>query len=168
MQIRAADSVAAFVNLCNSPLWTGKNNPSGKVIKNILVFLCRDTRVTPVFGAPQNEVDGIITLNEEKSAVTQKKAAGGAKDAEEESDQQLMMRLNQRGALATFKALAKRFGGSLFEQVPQFWLGISSALLETFPEGGYEGWHKSLADLQVSASMRSMASSRRIFRLARH
>jgi len=139
LQSRAADSVAAFVDLCNSPLWTGKNNPSGKVIKNILVFLCRDTRVTPVFGAPQNEIDGIISLNEEKSAATQKKGAGGAKDVEEETEQQLMMRLNQRGALATFKALATRFGGSLFDQVPQFWLGISSALLETFPDGKYGG-----------------------------
>lgn len=88
-----------------------------------------------MFGAPQNEIDGIISLHEEKSAVSQKKGAGAARDLDEETDQQLMMRLNQRGALATFKALATRFGASLFEQVPQFWLGISSALLEAFPDG---------------------------------
>ena len=134
LQVRAAQSVAAFVDFCNSPLFVGKNNPSDKIVKNLFTFLCQDIAVTPVFSAGVGATDGIASLKEEKP-VPVKKTAAAVKDVPEETDEQIASRLTRRGALEAFKALAVRFGGELFTQVPKFWEGISLALLTTLGEG---------------------------------
>lgn len=64
-----------------------------------------------------------------------KKNAAGVKEIVEETEEQIASRLTRRGALEAFRALARKFGDSLFEQVPKYWEGISSALIQTFTEG---------------------------------
>nr|XP_031860125.1 uncharacterized protein CI109_004490 [Kwoniella shandongensis]KAA5527197.1 hypothetical protein CI109_004490 [Kwoniella shandongensis] len=131
LQSRAAFSVAAFIDYTTSPLFTGRINPSDKVIKNLFTFLCLDTSITPVFSPSQGSKDGIISLREERSA----SAAAGAKkgkDVVEETDEQIAARVTRRGALEAFRALARSFGPRLFEGVPKFWEGISGALLTSF------------------------------------
>jgi len=134
LQIRAAKSIAAFVAFCNSPFFVGKNNPSDKIVKNLFTFLCQDIAVTPVFSAGPGTTEGIVSLKEDKP-VQAKKTAAGVKDIVEETDEQIASRITRRGALEAFKALAVRFRGALFQQVPKFWDGISSALLNSFSKG---------------------------------
>ena len=74
--------------------------------------------------------DGILTLKEDKVVVSGKKG-----EVVEESEEAISMRITRRGALEASKALARKFGGSLFEDVPKFWEGISGALLTTFVNG---------------------------------
>ena len=128
LQKRAAESVAAFIQFCNSSLFTGKVNPCDKVVKNLFTFLCQDTTVTPVFSTGLGSTDGIITLKEDKPAPS-KKSAAGFKDVPEESERQIADRLTRRGAQEAFRAMAKRFGQKLFKAVPKFWEGISDGLL---------------------------------------
>ena len=122
------------MDFCNSPLFVGKSNPSDKIVKNLFTFLCQDVAVTPVFSATVGATEGIVSLKEVKPVQT-KKTAAGVKDIVEETDEQIVSRLTRRGAQEAFRALATRFGGRLFIQVPKFWEGISLALQNTFSEG---------------------------------
>ncbi|OWZ77626.1 TATA-binding protein-associated factor [Cryptococcus neoformans Bt85] len=134
LQKRDAFWVAAFIQYTTSPFFTGRINPSDKVVKNLFTFLCLDTSVTPVFSpTAQGATEGIITLLEEKIAAAA--ASARKKDIVEESDEQIASRMTRRGALETFKAMAKRFGSNLFEKVPKFWEGVSGALLANFVGG---------------------------------
>ncbi|WRT68269.1 uncharacterized protein IL334_005245 [Kwoniella shivajii] len=135
LQSRAASSVAYFIEYTTTPLFTGKVNPSDKVIRNLFTFLCSDTSITPIFASGQNATDGIITLREEKASVAAAAKKGANKDIPEESDEQIAARVTRRGALEAFRALAKTFGERLFEEVPKFWEGISAALLSNFAIG---------------------------------
>jgi TATA-binding protein-associated factor len=127
LQTRAAISTAAFIEFTNTPFFSAKVNPSEKVIKNLFVFLCQDTAITPVFSPAS---DGILSLKEDKAVMRK-----GAKDVPEETEQQIAARVTRRGATETFKALARRFEGSLFAHVPKFWDGISAALFASFGKG---------------------------------
>ncbi|ADV22686.1 Helicase, putative [Cryptococcus gattii WM276] len=134
LQKRDAFWVAAFIQYTTSPFFTGRVNPSDKVVKNLFTFLCLDTSVTPVFSpTAQGATEGIITLLEERAAAAVTNAR--KKDIVEESEEQIASRMTRRGALETFKAMAKRFGSNLFEKVPKFWEGISGALLANFVDG---------------------------------
>ncbi|WVQ99889.1 hypothetical protein IAU59_007032 [Kwoniella sp. CBS 9459] len=135
LQSRAAASVAAFIDYTTSPLFTGRVNPSDKVVKNLFTFLCSDTSITPIFSAHPGSTDGIISLREEKAASAAAMKKGAGKDVVEESDEQIAAGITRRGALEAFRSLAKRFGSRLFEAVPKFWEGISAALLSGFPGG---------------------------------
>jgi TATA-binding protein-associated factor len=119
-------------------LFTGKVNPCDKIIKNLFTFLCSDVTITPIFTAGPNSSDGIISLKEEKASTAAsagaKRAGVGAKDVPEETEEQLSARLTRRGALEAFRALARRFGGGLFEQVPKVWEIASGALSSTFTQ----------------------------------
>jgi TATA-binding protein-associated factor len=141
LQTRSANSVSAFVAFCGTPFFTGKVNPCDKVIKNLWTFLCSDTSVTPVFSPDGSGNDGIITLKEERVQASKKGGAGGAnKDEPEESEEQISMRVMRRGALEAFRAMARCFGGGLFDAVPKFWEGISAALLSSFTESECSGF----------------------------
>lgn len=134
LQKRDAFWVAAFIQYTTSSFFTGRVNPSDKVVKNLFTFLCLDTSITPVFSpTAQGATEGIITLLEEKAAAAVANAR--KKDIVEESEEQIASRMTRRGALETFKAMAKRFGSNLFEKVPKFWEGISGALLANFVDG---------------------------------
>ncbi|OCF37798.1 TATA-binding protein-associated factor [Kwoniella heveanensis BCC8398] len=135
LQSRAACSVAAFIDYTTTPLFTGRVNPSDKVIRNLFTFICSDTSITPIFTASPGSTDGIVTLREEKAASAAAAKRGAGKDAVEETEEQIAARITRRGALEAFRALAKRFGSRLFEAVPKFWEGISAALLNSFDEG---------------------------------
>lgn len=108
MQIRAAESVAAFVAYCYSPEYDRPVNPCDKVIKNLFTFLCSDTSVTPVYST---STEGIVTLRD--------------KGKKEDTDDQLASKVTRRGAQATFKALATVLSESLFDTVPKIWDGLS-------------------------------------------
>jgi TATA-binding protein-associated factor len=131
LQFRAAASVAAFIDFTNTSDFTAKVNPSDKVVKNLFTFLCQDISVTPVFSLA---TEGIATLRDEK--IVQK--ASASKDVPEETDEQVSARITRRGAIASLKCVAGRFGGRLFEAVPKFLEGISAALMESFGEGGQD------------------------------
>jgi TATA-binding protein-associated factor len=126
--MRAAASVAAFVEFTGTPFFTAKVNPSDKVIKNLFTFLCQDTSINPVFS---DIIYGILSLKEEK--VVQRK--GVSKDVPEETDEQIAMRITRRGASAAFRAMARRFGGRLFQAAPKFWEAISGPLLISGEKG---------------------------------
>ncbi|KAK8854899.1 hypothetical protein IAR55_003638 [Kwoniella newhampshirensis] len=134
LQSRAAFSIAAFIDYTTSPLFTGRVNPSDKVIKNLFTFTCLDTSVTPVFTLGPGSRESIISLREERLSAAAAGAGVGKKnkDVNEESDEQIAARVTRRGALEAFRALARRFGGRLFQDVPKFWEGISGALLSSF------------------------------------
>jgi TATA-binding protein-associated factor len=111
-------------------LFTGKVNPSDKVIKNLWTFLCQDTSITPVF-SPTAANEGIVSLREDRVQVAKR----GAKDVPEETEEQIAMRVTRRGALEAFRALAGKFGKELLDEVPKFWEGISAAFLANFADG---------------------------------
>lgn len=127
LQSRAAESVAAFVEYCNSPLFTNTVNPCDKVIRNLFTFLCQDTTITPVFGT---SVEGILSLKEDKPVAKK----SGKQDVVEETEEQITSRITRRGALEALRALAKRFGPRLFSAVPRYWDGISLALTQSFDQ----------------------------------
>nr|XP_019011335.1 TATA-binding protein-associated factor [Kwoniella pini CBS 10737]OCF50116.1 TATA-binding protein-associated factor [Kwoniella pini CBS 10737] len=135
LQTRAATSAAAFVKYTTTPLFTGKVNPSDKVVKNLFTFLCSDTSVTPIFASGQGSSSGIISLKEERALSANASKKGVGKDVPEESEDQIAARVTRRGALEAFKALASQFGDKLFEGVPKFWEGISTALISNFAPG---------------------------------
>ncbi|WWC63144.1 uncharacterized protein I303_105744 [Kwoniella dejecticola CBS 10117] len=135
LQTRAAASVAAFVKYTTTSLFTGKVNPSDKVVKNLFTFLCSDTSVTPIFATSQGSSAGIITLKEERALSANAAKKGAGKDISEESEDQIAARVTRRGALEAFRALASQFGDGLFEGVPKFWDGVSAALLASFTSG---------------------------------
>lgn len=137
LQIRASESVAAFVDFCNSPLFTGKSNPSDKIVKNLFTFLCQDISLTPVFALGPESTQGILSLKDERQPVP-KKTAAGVKEMPEETEEQIASRITRRGALQSFTALAERFRGDLFNRVPVFWHGLSAPFSQlesggTFP-----------------------------------
>ncbi|WVW85765.1 hypothetical protein I302_107803 [Kwoniella bestiolae CBS 10118] len=135
LQTRAASSVAAFIEYTTTPLFTGRVNPSDKVVRNLFTFLCSDTSVTPIFAPGPSASSGIITLKDEKVAAASAAKKGSGKDIVEESEEQIAARVTRRGALEAFKALADKFGDRLFEGVPKFWEGITAALLAHFGDG---------------------------------
>ncbi|WWC90834.1 uncharacterized protein L201_005771 [Kwoniella dendrophila CBS 6074] len=135
LQSRAASSVAAFVEYTTTPLFTGRVNPSDKVIGNLFAFLCSDTSITPIFAPNSTAISGIITLKEEKASAANATKKGPGKDMPEENEEQIAARITRRGALEAFKALANKFGDRLVDGVPRFWQGISAALLANFASG---------------------------------
>ena len=133
LQVRSAGFVARFVQHCSSPLFNGKVNPSDKIIRNLLTFLCQDTNQTPVFKNDAASKDGILALVE--TAETGKKKGQGGQDDFEETEAQISMRVSRRGALLAFESLARTFGSELFDKVPRLWLGLSEALTQAGQPG---------------------------------
>ncbi|KAK6910607.1 hypothetical protein I203_104639 [Kwoniella mangroviensis CBS 8507] len=132
LQTRAASSVAAFIEYTTTPLFTGRVNPSDKVVRNLFTFLCSDTSVTPIFAPGPSASTGIITLKDERAAAALAAKKGAGKDAIEETEEQIEARVTRRGALEAFRAMATQFGDRLFDAVPKFWEGVSAALLLNF------------------------------------
>jgi TATA-binding protein-associated factor len=124
LQSRSATSIASFIHFCTTPLLAGRANPTDKVIRNLITFLCQDTSINPVFNPilPDFQI-AILSLKEDKSKKPTKVEQEG-----EESEEAMMMRVMRRGALLAFEELAKVFAGELFEKVPKLWEGLSSTL----------------------------------------
>lgn len=117
-----------MIQLCASPFLGSRPNPTDKVIRNLVTFLCQDVSINPIFSPAQpGATDGILSLKEDKV----KKAVKPGQE-EEESEEAVAMRIMRRGALMAFKELAAAFGGELFDRVPRVWEGLSSALLSTY------------------------------------
>lgn len=122
LQARAAESVGSFITYCSSPEFTAPVNPTDKVLKNLFAFLNSDVTVTPVFNA---DTEGILSLKDAPAAapVTRRGV-----QVPEESEEQIAARVTRRGALAALGAIARRFGGSLFDSLTTFWDCISAPL----------------------------------------
>ncbi|WVO17696.1 hypothetical protein L204_105394 [Cryptococcus depauperatus] len=146
LQMRDAFWVSGFIAYTTTPLFTARVNPSDKVVKNLLTFLCLDVTLAPIFTPTASDAkEGIITLTEDKAASSM--ATTRKKDVVEETPEQYAGRITRRGALEAFKALAMKFGVELFIKVPKFWEGLSLALLNNFNDStDMEQIEKSLTD----------------------
>lgn len=122
------------MDFCNSPLFSGKSNPSDKIVKNLFTFLCQDVTITPVFTVNAEATEGILSLKEDKQPQARKNAAG-VKDVPEETEEQIASRITRRGALQSFNAMAERFKGDLFDRVPVCWQSLSSSVLRVTADG---------------------------------
>ena len=135
LQSRSARAVAAFVQFCASPDFTGKVNPCDKVVRNLFTFLCQDTSLTPVFAQLQ-AAEGVLTLKEEQHRQKKEDAGRNRKiDAvADESEADIAMRVTRRGAQETFDALCDTFGKQVLDDVPRLWEGISGAIVRFFSD----------------------------------
>ncbi|KAF9987784.1 TATA-binding protein-associated factor mot1 [Modicella reniformis] len=165
LQTRSASTLASLVILCSSPFCNLRAAPTPKLVKNLGRYLCGDTSITPSLDQ-DSSVEGIFSLKKSKdpAAAAENKIVTGhgiedikisSKDTSVAENEDV--KLTRRGAIATFKEFAERFGSDLFTAVPKVWECMSAPLTTAFTNGpiteptglAADGWHDIIDALEM-------------------
>ena len=119
LQKSSAGTLARLLELCQ----IRTPSPNVKILKNICIFLCADTELTP--RVSPDDMDGILMLMQQQRLA--EKTAGGKK-AQVESDPAGVraIEIQRRGAVHALKSVASYFGPDMTGKVPYLWDSILS------------------------------------------
>jgi TATA-binding protein-associated factor len=123
LQKRSAATLADLIALCIRS--TNRTNPNDQVVRNLCVFLCSDSTVTPLLEENQTK-PGILSI---QKVDPPGKGAPKESVSPEQKDTQLM----KRGAEITLRELCDQFGDKVFQIVPKLKQSISQKVMEVFP-----------------------------------
>jgi len=134
LQTRSANALASFVDICTSPESPVKNDPTGKIVRNLATYLCQDESQTPTFAKSKGNKAGIFSA--EDSGIRPPTKSGSAlRDNSESENASSQAKLLRRGAELALSSLAARFGDSLIDRIPKLWQCMSEPLLTLFSSG---------------------------------
>ena len=109
--------------------------PPDKIVKNLCTFLCQDAEQTPTFSYTTTILDGILSFQGSKAAVTLAENAKKDKALTADVRDATKSRITRRGSVLAFVELSNRFGSHLLDVVPKMWNSMAGGLTSVCQSG---------------------------------
>ena len=112
--------------------------PPDKIVKNLCTFLCQDAEQTPTFSYTTTILNGILSFQGSKAAVTLAESAKKDKALTPDTRDTTKSRITRRGSVLAFVELSNRFGSRLLDVVPKMWNSMAGGLTSACQSGTFD------------------------------